>query len=244
MFGLIGFPLSHSFSKNYFTERFQKKGLALTYELLEIEHINNFPQLVSSHRELKGLNVTIPHKQTVIPFLDELSETAARIGAVNVIKIRPDGKKVGYNTDYVGFKDTLEDFLPSTFKAKALILGTGGAAQAVRVALEDLKIKFDFATRRKTRKKTSYTILSYKNIKLEDYRLIINTTPLGMYPNTDTFPPINYSKLNKGYFLYDLVYNPQETEFLKKGKEKGAKTMNGLAMLYAQAEAAATIWGV
>jgi shikimate dehydrogenase len=257
MFGLIGFRLSHSFSKKYFTEKFQKLGLSpkdgYIYELFELDIIKEFDSLIKANPTLRGLNVTIPYKKEVIPFLDKLDPTAQKIGAVNTIKIEKDGTKTGYNTDYIGFKNSLESFLNvksnSTFTEKALILGTGGAAQAVKVALEDLKISFDFASSsiNETQDNSTYKMIPYSEIDTLDYKLIINTTPLGMYPNVDNFPPLsdeNYDKIDGSYFLYDLVYNPEETTFLKKGKIKNAQLISGLEMLHGQAEAAAKIWGI
>ena len=213
--------------------------------------------LLKETTNLKGLNVTIPYKKSIIPFLDKLDPVAQRIGAVNTVKIENDGTKIGYNTDYIGFKASLENFLNlksniesnSIFQEKALILGTGGAAQAVKIALEDLNIYFDFASSsiNKIQDNSTHKIIPYSEIDSLDYKLIINTTPLGMYPNIDDFPPLsneNYSKINSTYFFYDLVYNPEETTFLKKGKSKGAKIINGLEMLHGQAEAAAKIWGI
>lgn len=255
MFGLIGFRLSHSFSKNYFTEKFKKLGLSpkegYMYDLFELDKIEDFDNLIKENPTLRGLNVTIPYKKSIIPFLDKLNPIAERIGAVNTIKIEKDGTKIGYNTDYIGFKNSLEKFLSvnstTFFTEKALILGTGGAAQAVKIALEDLNIKFDFASSsiNEIQENDFYKTLPYSKIDILDYKLIINTTPLGMYPNSDDFPPLsdeNYSKIDESYFLYDLVYNPAETAFLKKGKEKNAKIINGLEMLHGQAEAAAQIW--
>lgn len=266
MFGLIGKKLSHSFSKHFFTERFQKLGLSpqegYVYELFELEKIEDFTDLIAENPTLKGLNVTIPYKKSIIPFLDSLDPIAKRIGAVNTIKIEKDGKKIGYNTDYIGFRSSLEKFIyihsKSIFKGRALILGTGGAAQAVKVALQDaedlddisrLNIKFDFASSSviAIQDEGKYKIIPYSMVNIEKYRLIINTTPLGMYPDVEDLPPlssIDYSKIDSSYFLYDLVYNPEETLFLKKGKEKGANTINGLEMLHGQAKAAAAIWGV
>ncbi|AFM03549.1 shikimate 5-dehydrogenase [Bernardetia litoralis DSM 6794] len=266
MFGLIGKKLSHSFSKNYFTEKFQKLGLSpnegYVYELFELEKIEDFDTLIKENPSLRGLNVTIPYKKAVIPFLDKLDPIAKRIGAVNTIKIEEDGTKTGYNTDYIGFKSSLEKFIytnsTSIFKGKALIFGTGGAAQAVKIALQEaedlddisrLNIKFDFVSSSviATQDEGKYQIIPYSRVDITKYKLLINTTPLGMYPNIDDFPPlssVDYSKIDKSYFLYDLVYNPEETLFLKKGKAKGAKTMNGLEMLHGQAEAAAYIWGI
>ncbi|WP_338769020.1 shikimate dehydrogenase [Bernardetia sp. ABR2-2B] len=257
MFGLIGKKLSHSFSKKYFTEKFQRLNLSAkdgyVYELFELKKIEDFEILIKENPSLRGLNVTIPYKKSIIPFLDKLAPTAEKIGAVNTIKIEKDGTKTGYNTDYIGFKNSLEAFLnlkPNVgFKEKALILGTGGAAQAVKVALDDLNITFDFASSsiKEIQDNAHYKILPYSEIDVANYKLIINTTPLGMYPNIDTFPPLsdeNYSKIDESYFLYDLVYNPKETAFLKKGKEKGAKIIHGLEMLHGQAEAAADIWEI
>lgn len=257
MFGLIGFRLSHSFSKKYFTEKFQKLNLSAkdgyVYELFELDKIEDFENLIKENPTLKGLNVTIPYKKSIIPFLDKLDPIAQKIGAVNTIKTEKDGTKIGYNTDYIGFRNSLEKFLnlksTSIFKEKALILGTGGAAQAVKVALEDLNIAFDFVSSSitETQNYPTYKIIPYTKTNTLNYKLIINTTPLGMYPNIDDFPPLseeNYAQINEDYFLCDLVYNPEETTFLKKGKEKGAKIINGLEMLYGQAEAAGEIWGI
>jgi shikimate dehydrogenase len=238
-FGLIGFPLSHSFSKRYFQEKFAKEAIQNhEYELYPLENISSFPKLLKNEPQLVGLNVTIPHKQSVIPYLDELDETAQKIGAVNTILIR-NGKTKGFNTDYIGFKQSLIGFLgnqPS--QPQALIFGTGGASRAVQIALIDLQIPFLLASH-------SGKGLAYEKIDAEIIKkchLLINTTPLGMYPHTDTCPEIPYHFLNKQHFAYDLVYNPEETLFLQKAKMQGAKTKNGLEMLYLQAEAAWKIW--
>ena len=257
MFGLIGKKLSHSFSKKYFTEKFKHLNLSeedgYVYELFELEKIEEIEELIKHNVTLKGVNVTIPYKKQVIPFLDKLDPVAKRIGAVNTIKIEENGTTTGYNTDYVGFKNSLITFLgidsENKFKEKALILGTGGAAQAIKIALEDLNVKFDFASSsvKNTETENSYQTLPYSAIDVSDYKLIINTTPLGMYPNIESFPPLSdaeYSKIDENYFLYDLVYNPEETKFLKKGKAQGAKTIHGLEMLHGQAEAAADIWQI
>lgn len=242
-FGLIGFPLSHSFSKRYFTEKFQQLDLSdHHYELFELTHIEEFPALLQKQPALRGLNVTIPYKQQVIPFLDTLSREAQRIGAVNTIAFTPEGKTIGHNTDYVGFKTALEGFLDGKIPQKALVLGTGGAAQAVRVALTDLNIPFVFASRAGERRLHEVPVYSYEALSLEDYDLIINTTPLGMSPKTATAPSIPYEDLSPRHFLFDLVYNPEKTLFLQKGEAQGAKICNGLSMLYGQAEAAWEIW--
>lgn len=239
-FGLIGFPLSHSFSKKYFTEKFESLGISEEnqYELFEIDSISKLPEIIKANAsDLVGLNVTIPYKEQVIPFLDELDEAAKEIGAVNVIK-RVKGKLVGYNSDYYGFKSTLEKFLDGA-KPKALILGTGGASKAVAKALKDLGIEYKYVSRT-----ASETILGYEQLRevFSEYKLIINSSPLGMYPNIDKCPDLPYDLIDGSYFLYDLVYNPEETLFMKNGREKGAKAIHGLDMLIGQAEKAYEIW--
>ncbi len=241
-YGLIGFPLSHSFSKKYFAEKFEKENITgCDYDLYEIENIETFPELLSDlSPELCGLNVTIPHKQVVIPFMDEMDEAADAIGAVNVIKVLPDGKLKGYNSDYYGFKLSLETFLEeSTKDIKALVLGTGGASKAVNKALEDLGIEYKVVSRTKTA-----TTIDYNDVKecISEYKLIINSTPLGMHPKVEACPDLPYKQIGEGYFLYDLVYNPEETLFMKKGRDNGAKAIHGLDMLIGQAEKAWEIW--
>ncbi|MES2794979.1 MAG: shikimate dehydrogenase [Bacteroidota bacterium] len=246
-FGLIGRTLSHSFSKGYFTEKFEKLGLSESHEyhLFELEKIKEFPDLVKKlGLELKGLNVTIPYKQEIMPFLDEIDEAAQKIGAVNTIKVLPKLKLKGYNSDYWGFRWTLETWpeFREIQPQKALVLGKGGAAKAVVVALNDLGIEVQYVSRKKEIGTLTYEELTQEVI--DNYQLIINTTPLGMYPNVDSFPEIPYHLLSSKHLLYDLVYNPAETLFLKKGKENGIKsTHSGLAMLHGQAEKAWEIWG-
>lgn len=240
-FGLIGYPLGHSFSKIYFTEKFEKENIPAQYDLYPLENISQFSNLISSV-ELTGLNVTIPYKEQVIPFLDELDETAAEIGAVNVIKFIRQGKKQylkGYNTDAIGFEHSILPFIKSNNK-NALILGTGGASKAIDFTLRKLGISTTFVSR-----KSSSGILSYQELNqqiINNNLLIVNCTPLGMYPNTDNCPDIPYDLLSPGHLLYDVIYKPEETLFMKKGKEKGAVTVNGLEMLYGQARAAWEIW--
>jgi len=245
-YGLIGFPLSHSFSKKYFTEKFEKEGITDSkYDLFELENSTNFQklfqQLIAETPNLKGLNVTIPHKQNVIPLLDHLNKATERIGAVNVIKFEEDGTLIGYNSDYYGFKNSLLKFIPNT-NLSALILGTGGASKAVRVALEDLEIPFQYVSRQKnsTLNTTTYEEITSKTI--EDHQLIINTTPLGMSPKIDTFPQLPYESLTSEHYIFDLVYNPLETKMMQKAKAQGAKAQNGLEMLELQAEKAWEIW--
>lgn len=239
-FGLIGFPLTHSFSKKYFTQKFQNEHIPdAVYDLYELPELKELPALISQNPELKGLSVTIPHKKKVIPFLNELNETAAKIGAVNTIKIS-EGKLKGYNTDVIGFRESLKKFLPQNFRSRALILGTGGAAQAVKAALQELQIPFQSVSRNPDSGNLTYENLTPEIIEM--HQLIINTTPLGTFPKVETCPPIPYGFLTPQHFLFDLVYNPEETIFMKNGRERGAKTQNGYEMLVLQAEAAWQIW--
>ena len=239
-FGLIGYPLSHSFSKKYFSEKFDREGiLDCEYELYPIQNIEELPLL---HKkigdDLVGLNCTIPYKQTVIPYLDLLSEEANAIQAVNTIWFRG-GKKYGYNTDIPGFESTLKDFVPGKVK-NSLVLGTGGASKAVLFVLKKLGIQSTLVSR-----KASDRILSYNDLSddlILSHPLIVNTTPLGMYPHPETAPEINYKMINSSHYLYDLVYNPGKTLFLQNGEAQGAHIMNGLPMLIGQAEAAWKIW--
>lgn len=240
-FGLIGFPLSHSFSKRYFTEKFEEMGIADThrYDLFEIEDIRALPAILAETEGLRGLNVTIPHKLNVLPYLSEIDPAAERIGAVNVLKIEDDGRLKGYNSDYYGFRRSLEEFLGGNTPRNALVLGNGGAARAIRVALDDMEIPHKLVSRTAGDDRISY---EQANTLLEDHTLIINCTPLGTYPNTGTAPELSYELLNGAHFLYDLVYNPEETLFMKKGKAQGAKTINGYQMLVYQAEKSWDIW--
>ncbi|MCC9137038.1 shikimate dehydrogenase family protein [Pontibacter silvestris] len=239
-FGLIGKKLGHSFSKKFFTEKFAKEDITdAQYELYELAEIDALKELLAQEPELMGLNVTVPYKEQVIPLLNELDEAAASVGAVNTIRIS-NGRTKGYNTDYIGFKESLEEFYPLEERIKALVLGTGGAAKAVWAALKALDISFTCVSRSPAENELSYETLTAE--LLQDYNLIVNTTPLGMLPNVDTAPPLPYHALTAKHYLYDLVYNPEETLFLKKGVEVGAKTVNGLPMLYRQAIAAWDIW--
>ena len=247
-YGLIGYPLSHSFSQKYFTEKFEKEQLTEhVYEVYPIEKITELPQLIKDNPELCGLSVTIPYKESVIPFLDELDETAKAVGAVNCIKITVDGsnkpKLTGYNTDIFGFRQSIKPFL-ETQHERALILGTGGAAKAVKHVLKEIGIDCFFATRNKPGN-TANNIFTYEELNgnmIMAFKLIVNATPVGMFPDVDASPEIPYQYIAPGHLLYDLVYNPPETAFLKKGKEKGAATVNGLSMLHQQAEEAWRIW--
>lgn len=238
-YGLIGYPLSHSFSKGFFGEKFEKEHITgCSYDNFPIPGINEFPALLEQHPQLQGLNVTIPYKEAVIPFLDELSDAAARIRAVNCIHFR-DGKKKGYNTDVIGFSKSLQPLLRPHHQ-QALVLGTGGAAKAIMYALEQLGITYTVVSRQAANGAVSYESLT-KEI-LDTHTLIVNTTPLGMYPKVDTFPEIPYQYLSSQHLLYDLVYNPAETAFLQKGAAQGAAIKNGHEMLILQAEASWEIW--
>lgn len=242
LFGLIGYPLSHSFSKKYFTEKFSKENIpGCHYELFPLEDIGHFPELVRTHPDLAGLNVTIPYKQLVIPYLDELDQAAAAVGAVNTISVI-NGKLKGYNTDVYGFELSLRHLLSSGKNRpdKALVLGSGGAAQAVTFVLRKLNIDYKTVSRSSDKGNFTYNDLNDKIIG--EHLLIINTTPLGMSPNINNLPLIPYPSLGPEHFLFDLVYNPAVTAFLEKGKIAGAATSNGLEMLYLQAEKAWDIW--
>lgn len=245
LFGLIGYPLTHSFSKKYFSEKFASEGIPdCTYELFPLEDISQIRKLLKT-RNLVGLNVTIPYKVGVIPYIDELDDTtSSRIGAVNTIRIYPDGSTKGFNTDYYGFKSSLEEWIDhrgdSCSDLKALVLGSGGASKAVMTALDDLGTPFRIVSRQ-----SGDGALSYRDLDgeiMNDYRLIINTTPLGMSPHVDAAPEIPYELIGPAHYLYDLVYNPAETLFLKNGSRRGAATLNGLKMLYLQAEKSWSIW--
>ena len=239
--GLIGYPLVHSFSKKYFNEKFDNENIKnVSYQNYELKNINQLKSLIKRNSDLKGLNVTIPYKEKVIKYLDKIDEKYLNIGAVNVIKII-DNKLFGINTDYEAFKITLKEWLDNSFNSKALILGTGGSSKSVSLALKELNIDHNFVSRKKRKNVFSYEELL--DIKIfSNYKLIINTTPLGMYPKINLLPNIPYRLITKNYYLYDLVYNPETTKFLEKGKRKGAKIKNGLEMLHLQAELSWNYW--
>ncbi|WP_339901931.1 shikimate dehydrogenase [uncultured Cyclobacterium sp.] len=243
-YGLIGYPLTHSFSKKYFSDKFDREGTTdCRYDLYEIPSIQDLPEIISSQEGLIGLNVTIPYKEQVIPFLDNLEPACKAIGAVNCIKLTEKGL-IGYNTDYYGFKTSLTNWLGQE-KLQALVLGTGGASKAVCQALKDLEIPY-LKVSRNPDASTKNTI-SYKDIMaspdlLQEYPLIINSTPLGTYPNTSAMPDLPVDQLTANNWYYDLVYNPTETAMMKAAAKMGAKTKNGIEMLHLQAEAAWDIW--
>lgn len=239
-FGLIGFPLSHSFSKKYFEEKFQRERITdYCYDLFELKNIEEFPSILKSNPDLVGLNVTIPYKESVIDYLDDISNEAQEIGAVNCIKIEK-GKLKGFNTDTFGFENSLKRFLTRN-PDQTFILGTGGSSKAVAFVLKKLNFPFINVSREKKADCISYTeIASVMKTK----NLYINTTPLGMFPVINAAPGIPYELLSVNDFLFDLVYNPAETEFLKRGRLHGTKTQNGLEMLQLQAEKSWEIWSL
>ena len=241
-FGLIGYPLHHSFSKAYFAAKFAREGLSgYTYDLFPLEEISQFPDLLRTRAGLRGLNVTIPYKEAILPYLHELSAEASAIRAVNAIDIRGDFLK-GYNTDAFGFEKSLLDWLGRPLPAglKALVFGTGGASKAVAYVLKRLAIPFYRVSRAKGLGDITYDDLDADAIR--EHRLLVNTTPLGMYPKPNDRPAIPYEGVGPGHFLYDLVYNPEKTVFLIAGEQRGARILNGLPMLHLQAEQAWHIW--
>lgn len=239
LYGLIGYPLGHSFSKDYFTQKFQKEGLQdAAFEKFSIPNISLFPEIVKSNTNLKGLAVTIPYKETVMQYLDKISPMALEVGAVNCIKFS-NGFSEGFNTDAFGFEKSFTKLL-KPHHTHALVLGTGGAAKAVQYALQKLKIEYINISR-----KALGNAITYKDIDaklLEKYKIIINCTPVGMQPNDADCPKIPYEYLTSDHYLFDLIYKPAETQFLRLGKEKGATVLNGYDMLIYQAEENWKIW--
>ena len=233
-FALIGYPLGHSLSASYFGEKFAKEGIDAEYSPLAIERAE---EVLPHCEHLSGFNVTIPHKQAIIPFLSAISEEAQAIGAVNCVKVTPDGLE-GYNTDVVGIRKSLEGVRLEG--AKALVLGTGGASKAVQYVLRTSGAEVKVVSRTEGAADLTYNDLSEELIA--DTDIIVNTTPLGMFPNTDSAPALPYSALSAKHTLFDCVYNPRLTKFLQLGAERGAHTIDGLTMFYAQAEASWEIW--
>jgi len=241
-FGLIGATVSHSFSKTYFDEKFFREGLRdYHYDLYELKEIKDLKTLLEENPELCGLNVTIPYKEQVIKFLADIDPAARKIGAVNVISIKG-GQLKGYNTDSDAFRETLERWFPNEPGSNALILGTGGSSKAVQEALKKLNIPFKTVSREEGRGDVTYAQLEKKGGVLADVNLIINTTPMGMSPNTSTYPPIDFDLIDTHHFIYDLIYNPARTVFLQKAEMHGATIKNGLEMLHVQAEKSWALW--
>lgn len=242
-YGLIGFPLTHSFSKRFFTEKFETEKVDSSYDNYEIDNISRFPEIIKNNPELVGLNVTIPYKKQVIPFLDELNESAREIGAVNTVKISSSESKIhlkGFNTDTFGFETSLKPLLKEHHK-KALILGTGGASKALKYVLRKLDIEFISASIEELKEnEIRYEAIDEK--MMSERLLIINATPLGTYPKVENFPNIPYQFITEKHLLFDLVYNPELTQFMAKGSAKGATVKNGYEMLLQQALKSYEIW--
>lgn len=248
-YGLVGKNIAYSFSKKYFTEKFSAEHFTnCEYQNFDIETIEKFPEILQNNPNLRGLNVTIPYKETVIPFLDQMSDKALKIGAVNVIRFKKNRILKGYNSDWYGFKKSLQPLLQSHHK-NALILGTGGSAKAVAFALEDLDIHYTFVSRdasdTSNNELAKHKTIDYNRINattFDNFQIVINCTPLGTSPNIKDCPDIPYENFTDKHIAFDLIYNPEETQFLKKAKKKGAITKNGQEMLIFQAEKAWEIW--
>lgn len=239
-FGLLGKNIGYSFSVGYFAEKFKSLNLEdYEYVNFDIQTIEEFPEIIKNNPNLKGMNVTIPYKEAVIPYLDKISKKAQRIGAVNTIKFTKKGKLKGYNSDFYGFKKSLKPLLEPHHQ-KALILGTGGASKGVAFALEELGITYTFVSREATDESIGYKLVNATTF--DNHQIVINCTPLGTSPNVDAFPPIPYEYFTPKHIAHDLIYNPEETIFLRKAKKQGAKIKNGLEMLKYQAEKSWRIW--
>lgn len=241
-FGLIGKNISYSFSKTHFTAKFENEDIDYAYENFDIDAISQFPSILKNNPDLLGLNVTIPYKESIIPYLDELDDMAKEIGAVNTIKIDSSGKLKGYNTDYYGFEKSLELLLKPHHR-RALILGTGGASKAIAFALKNLNIAFDFVSRQ-PESDVKYCYEDLRENILKSYQIIINCTPLGTFPNVNECPDIPYDAISSEHLMYDLIYNPIQTKFLICGEIQGADISNGFSMLELQAEKAWEIWSM
>ena len=241
-FCLIGRTLSHSFSARYFTDKFAREGMSgqCRYDLCELPSIEALPEMLRSAEDLVGFNVTIPYKQQIIPYLSGMSDEARAIGAVNCVRVSDDGSLVGYNTDVEGIRLTLDSLLGGKQIDAALVLGTGGASQAVQYVLRERSVPYLTVSRDSTKGDVTYEEL--RGEEMASHHLIINTSPVGMYPHHDQAPDIPYDELDGGHYLFDLVYNPERTLFMERGESRGANTISGLDMLYAQAEAAWRIW--
>jgi len=239
-FGLVGRDISYSFSRGYFADKFKEENLPHTYVNFDLKSIIELDAIIKNTPNLKGLNVTIPYKESVIPMMDDLNKRARKIGAVNTIRITRYQKLIGYNTDYYGFKNSIKPLLKKHHK-HALILGTGGASKAIAYALKKLKIEYDYVSRsEKEGVKFLYSDLTEEIIS--SYTIIINCTPIGTFPNVNECPDIPYEGITDKHILYDLIYNPEQTKFLSCGDIKGAVTINGLEMLRLQAEKSWEIW--
>lgn len=238
-FGLIGKTLKHSFSQNYFREKFQKEGIGdCLYENYELSGVEDLPALLEKFPDLQGLNITIPFKEAILPFLDQKNAVVEATGACNCLRV-VEGKLLGFNTDVAGFRGSLEPCL-QPHHTHALVLGSGGASKAVQYALKDLGIAYRVVSRRPGTGELGYEDID--DVILEEYTLVINTTPLGMFPNVDDDPPLPYQFISQRHLLFDLVYNPPKTKFLQQGEKQGARIVNGYEMLVLQAEESWRIW--
>ena len=242
-YGLIGYPLGHSFSISYFNQKFADEGIDARYENFEISSIDQLQEVLDTNPNLKGLNVTIPYKEKVMEFLDNVTPEAQAIGAVNVIRVKHEGKNIrlkGYNSDVIGFTQSIEPMLDKKWHKKALILGTGGASKAINYGLKSLGLETVFVSRYERPGTIQYESITSEVVK--EYNVIVNCTPLGMYPHTDECPKLPYEAMDYHTILYDLIYNPDETLFMKLGRERGAEVKNGLEMLLLQAFASWEFW--
>ena len=242
-YGLIGYPLGHSFSISYFNQKFADEDIDAEYVNFEIPSIDQLQEVLSTNPELRGLNVTIPYKEKVIPYLDSLTPEAQAIGAVNVIRVTHEGKNVrlkGYNSDVIGFTQSIEPMLDKNWHKKALVLGTGGASKAISYGLRSLGLETVFVSRYERPETIQYDKITDEVVK--EYNVIVNCTPLGMYPRTEECPPLPYEAMDQHTILYDLIYNPDETLFMKRGKQYGAEVKNGLEMLLLQAFVSWEFW--
>lgn len=243
-YGIIGKPLGHSFSPGFFNEKFANEGIDAVYEKYELPEIDALKEVLAANPELRGLNVTIPYKQQVMEYLDEVSDEARAIGAVNVVRVRHDGKKMhlkGYNSDVIGFSRSIEPYLAAYHK-KALILGNGGASKAIEYSLHKLGLETQKVSRRRSADTITYEDVTPELIK--EYNVIVNCTPVGMFPHVDECPMLPYDSMDSHTLLYDLIYNPDSTLFMKKGHEHGAVVKNGLEMLLLQAYASWEFWNL
>jgi len=242
-YGLIGYPLGHSFSISYFNQKFADEGINARYENFEIKSIDQLEEVLAVNPELRGLNVTIPYKEKVMDYLDTITPEAQAIGAVNVIKVTHEGKNVklkGYNSDVIGFTQSIEPMLDKKWNTKALILGTGGASKAINYSLKSLGLETVYVSRYQRPGTIQYETITPDVIK--EFNVIVNCTPVGMYPHTEECPMLPYEAMDSHTILYDLIYNPDETLFMKRGREHGAEVKNGLEMLLLQAFASWEFW--
>ncbi len=244
LFGLVGFPLQHSFSKGFFNKKFKREKINANYLNFEIENLNELDSIILNNPNLQGFNVTIPYKEKIIPLLSDISPEASKIGAVNVVKVFRESKSsyrlIGFNTDYIGFKESIEPLINRETETRGLILGTGGASKSVAQVFTDIGISWKKVSR--TPNENQFSCSDITKEIVSSYKIIVNTTPVGTFPNNDESPNIPYEYLTSEHLLYDLVYNPEKTMFMKLGEKQGATTKNGMEMLERQALATWEIW--